>query len=95
MCLSGLLAVKRYVLPHRVLVHFEFRGVVEVQIKQFNHQNALWGLYITDIRSCQLENIRYQVAFAPSWGVDSSWQCHEIEVLSVTPCDEDGVANEV
>jgi hypothetical protein len=79
-----------YVLRHHVLAHLRFDDVVELTLEGFNHQNALFGLGIKDIRERQLERIRWEVSFDPSWGVGASFQCYGVEVVSVTPCDKDG-----
>lgn len=81
-----------YVLRNHVLVHFCFRDVVELQLSDFNHQNALFGLTITDLRERQWEHIHFQVSLDPAFGVGGSFQCHEIEILSVVPCEKNGVA---
>ena len=79
------------VLRNHVLAHFEFREAVEIHLSDFGYQNALWDLSIIDIRDRQMERIDFQVAFVPSFGIEASFQCHEIEVLSVMPCDKSGV----
>ncbi len=74
-----------YVLRRHVLVTFRFRGIANVHIKAFNNQNALAGLAITDIRSHQIEDLRYEVRFDGSFGVDASFLCREASVESVRP----------
>lgn len=81
-----------YVLRNHVPVHFCFREVVELQLSDFNHENALFGLRITDLCERQWEHIHFQVSFDPAFGVGASFQCHGVEILGVTPCDKDGVA---
>ncbi len=82
-----------YVLRHRVLVHLRFCDVVELHLEGFNHQNALFGLSILDLRERQLEHIRFQVRFdSAAYGMDARFQCYAIEVVSVTPCGSDGEA---
>src|SRR5262249_59463196 len=79
-----------YVLRHHVLVHFRFHDVVELKIEAFNHQNVLYGLGISDLRERQLENVKFGVSFDSSFGLDGSFQCRAIEVVSVVPCNEQG-----
>ena len=81
-----------YVLRHHVLVHLRFRDVVELRLEGFNHQNALFGLVISDLRERQWEYIQFEVRIDSSHGVDASFQCHAVEVLAITPCSKDGVA---
>ncbi|WP_406699857.1 Imm50 family immunity protein [Singulisphaera sp. Ch08] len=80
-----------YVLRNHVLVHFRFHDAVELRLAGFNHQNALFGLTVSDLRERQWEHIHFEVHLQPAFGVGASFQCHEIEVLSVEPCDKNGV----
>jgi hypothetical protein len=81
-----------YVLRHHSLAYFRFHDVVELKLEAFNFQNMLWELAISDIREQQLERIHFQVDFVPSFGVSASFQCHRIELLSVTACSADGMS---
>jgi hypothetical protein len=75
----------RYLLKHEVLVSFRFSGIDSLRIEGFNNQNALWGLEIIDIRSRQLEYLRYEVHFAASFGVGAEFFCRDIEIEGVRP----------
>lgn len=75
----------RYVLRHHVLVTFRFRGVDSVNLKWFNNQNVLAGLAISDIRSRLLEDLKYEVRFDGSFGVDASFLCRDVRVETVRP----------
>jgi len=79
----------RSVLRHHVLVHFRFHDVDGVRLEDFNHQNVLYGLSISDIRERQMERIHFEVGFDSSFGVSGSFQCHRVEVMQVTPCTKD------
>lgn len=79
-----------YVLRHHVLVHLRFSDVVELQLEGFNHQNALTELSLTDLRDRHMEQVKWSVRFESAFGVDSSFQCHAVEVISVVPCDSSG-----
>lgn len=79
-----------YVLRHHVLIHLRFSDVVELRLEGFNFQNALMGLTFAGLRERQWEHIHFQVRFDSSHGVDASFQCHAVEVLSVTPCNSSG-----
>lgn len=79
-----------YVLRHHVLVHLRFSKLVELRLDDFNHQNALMGLGFTDIRDRQMEGVKWEVQFDGAFGVDASFQCAAIEVVSVVRCDERG-----
>lgn len=75
---------------HHVLVHLRFREVVDLRMEGFNHQNFLYGLNLVDIRDRQLERIKWRVRFESDFGVEASFQCLAIEVVSVEPCTKDG-----
>jgi Immunity protein 50 len=79
-----------YVLRNHVLVHLRFSEVVELQIAGFNHQNALMGLALTDVSDRQMERVKWEVRFDSAFGVDASFQCYNLEVVSVVPCDKTG-----
>ncbi|HEY7405663.1 MAG TPA: Imm50 family immunity protein [Candidatus Angelobacter sp.] len=72
-----------YVLKNHTLVTFLFRGVDESQIKSFNHQNVLWGLEIIDLSSRQLESLKFEVHFVPSFGVEAEFKCKAVEIEAV------------
>jgi hypothetical protein len=79
-----------YVLRHHVLVLLRFRDVVDLRLDGFNHQNALMGLTLTDLRDRQMERVRWAVRFDSAWGVDASFQCYSVEIVSVVPCSKAG-----
>ena len=75
---------------HHALIQLRFRGVIELQLKGFNFQNLLHGLTLKDARDWQLERVRWDVRFESTFGLNASFQCYEIEVVSVVPCDKAG-----
>lgn len=75
----------RLVLRHHVLVSFRFRGVDQLHIKDWNNQNALMGLRLEDIRSRQLELLRFEVSFDSAWGMAAKFLCRSIEIDAVRP----------
>ena len=79
-----------YVLRHHVLVHLRFREVVGLCLNMFNHQNVLSGVNFTEVQVPQMERIKWDVVFGSSYGVDASFRCLAIEVMSVEPCTKDG-----
>ncbi len=78
-----------YILRHHSLVHFRFHGVIELRLEEFNLQNQLWELAISDIGEGQTQRIHFQVEFVPSFGLSASFQCNRIQLLTVTRCKED------
>lgn len=77
-----------YVLRHHVLARFRFHQVVGLTMEDFNYQNALFGLSITDIRERQMEMIDFEVTLSSSFGLSGSFQCGRVELVEVTPCDK-------
>lgn len=73
------------VLRHHVLVSFRFRGVDQLRLEGWNNQNALFGLGITDIRSRQLDALKFEVRFDSSSGVGAGFLCCSAEIESVKP----------
>jgi hypothetical protein len=79
-----------YVLRHHVLVRLRFLDVVELRLDGFNYQNALMGLTLTDLRDRQMERVRWAAHFDSAFGVETSFQCFAVEVVSVVPCSKAG-----
>jgi hypothetical protein len=73
------------VLKHHTLVTFRFVGVTQFRMDGINNQNALMGLAIEDIRGRQLEGIRYEVTFDPSFGLSAGFLCRDVAVIAVRP----------
>lgn len=80
-----------YVLRNHVVVHLRFSRVVESILDGFNCQNALNGLSIKDIRHRQMEHVNFEVSFDSAHGLEASFQCQDIEVVDVEPCDSHGL----
>ena len=74
------------------LVHFEFFNVSDVDLKGFNHQNAILGLSFTDHYTDQTGSPSFQVALEPAHGLHGSFNASKGGVVSVTPCNEHGLA---
>jgi hypothetical protein len=80
----------RYALRHHVLVHLRFFDVDELRLEGFNDQNALMGITLRDLRDRQMERVRWAAHFDSAFGVDASFTCFAIEVISVVPCNRAG-----
>lgn len=74
-----------FVLRHDVLVSFRFRGVDQLRLEDWNNQNAIFGLGIEDIRSRQLDVLKFEVRFDGSFGVQARFLCRSVEIESVKP----------
>ena len=75
------------VLRHRTHVVLAFRGVVELELSEFNQQNVLHRLEIEDVAARQLELVKFRVQFASSFGVGAAFGCREVEVMSAVPLE--------
>lgn len=73
------------VLRHNVLVSFRFAGVDRLKVENFGNQNAIVGLSIVDVRSRQMEALKFEVSFEGSFGVSAEFLCREARVESVRP----------
>lgn len=80
----------RFVLRHHVLVHLQFREAGNLRLDGFNHQNAIMGLRLTNLKHTQMERVIWDVCFDSANGVAASFQCGSIEVLAVIPCEKCG-----
>lgn len=79
-----------YVLRHHVLVQLRFHFVDLVKLRDFNHQNALYGIRFKDIRANQWELANYEISLDGAWGLVGSFICKAVEVVDVTPCNKEG-----
>jgi len=76
---------RKYVLKNHTLVMFQFQEIDGIELNGFNHQNVLQGLSIKDISDRQLESLKFDVTFDGVFGVDASFKCRAITIVSVAP----------
>jgi len=83
-----------FVLRHHSLVSFLFSGIDNLRLEDFGNQNTLMGLRIIDVRSRQLESLKFEVSFDGSFGVTVGFLCRDVSVESVRPWrpERDGAA---
>ncbi|HJZ92981.1 MAG TPA: Imm50 family immunity protein [Gemmataceae bacterium] len=79
-----------YVLRHQVLVHMQFREIVELTLDGFNIQNVLWGIEVSALPESLQNHRHFDVRFDSSYGVQAAFQCKAVEIVAVTPCTEKG-----
>jgi hypothetical protein len=79
-----------YVLVKHTLVTLRFHGIDECRLDDFNHQNAILGLTVSESalgpRKVPVREVRMEAAF----GLDASFKCEMCEVVAVEACDEKG-----
>lgn len=70
---------------NKTLTTLQFRDVENLKLSDFNHQNAINGIALSRYFCERLKCEVFGVKIAPGFGLESSFQCREIEVLSVEP----------
>ena len=74
-----------FICRHHTLVRMKFFCIDNLQLDNFNCQNSLSELAISDISDRQLETIKFEVDFLASWGVSCKFVCRTISILSAEP----------
>jgi hypothetical protein len=86
---------------NNTLTKLRFRGVEDFKISDFNHQNAISALVISREYSERLKSEVYNVEFKKGFGMFCSFQCSNIEIVSIESfvplwgawADQKGIAN--
>jgi immunity protein 50 of polymorphic toxin system len=80
-----------FVLRHHTRATLKFTNLFDdIQIRGFNHQNAIFGLSITRLERADGPTPYFSVVVEQSFGIGAEFTCTGIEVVSATLCDEDG-----
>jgi len=74
-----------YKLRHHTRVALLFGGIDGLAIDAFNQQNVLRELKLKDISDRQLDVLKWEVVFDPSWGLGAHFLCETISVLRAEP----------
>jgi hypothetical protein len=82
------------VLEKHTLVHFRFRQVTDLNLRDFNQQNAIFGLQIKDESDPSWEERFFKICIEPAFGLNGSFHSRCPEILSAVSCDEKGEALE-
>jgi len=75
----------KHVLKNHTAVTFRFIEIYELSLEDFNQQNVMCDLSISDISDHKLERIKFNVSFDGIFGVSAKFQCNSICVESVEP----------
>jgi Immunity protein 50 len=67
------------------LVTFLFKGLEQLKLMDFNHQNAINGIAIDTLTSEELQRQVFKVTFQQGFGLYCEFHCDEIEVQSIEP----------
>jgi hypothetical protein len=72
-----------FVLSKKTITTLKFHQIDKLQLKHFNHQNAILGLEIHRMGSDGPS--LFAVKFDAAFGMDASFECGSIEVISSLP----------
>lgn len=75
----------RYQLKNHVLVLFRFSKVVDLQLREFNHQNVLQNLEIIALSDRERDKVKFKVVFAGIFGLTAVFHCDAVSIESVEP----------
>ncbi len=76
-----------FVHTRRTRAMLKFDNVEAVHIVGFNHQNAIQGLWIE--RVIEENRTFFKITFDSAYGLESTFSCSAIEVLTATPVSKD------
>jgi len=79
-----------FVLRHHTRSTLRFDDVTDFKMENFNHQNAIFGLFINEQEGVNGKLPSFSVLFDPANGMDAQFKCMRIEVLAAVPCKTDG-----
>jgi len=79
-----------FICENHTLCTLVFREVADLSMTGFNHQNAIFDLEIERKERDRPPSLYFAVRFDPSFGIDSSFECLQIEVADAVPCGDDG-----
>jgi hypothetical protein len=73
-----------FVLRHHTLSTLRFSDVSDLQLADFNHQNVLFDLEISEVSESGSDSI-FSISMPTSFGCEASFKCRCICVLSAKP----------
>ena len=71
------------------LVGLRFEAIDDLSLEDFNHQNVLFDVVLTDV-SDRGGSLHWEVAFNSSFGLSASFLCGTITVVRAEPFDPEG-----
>jgi hypothetical protein len=81
------------VLRHHTLSTLRFHHVEEFSMEGFNHQNAIFELFIEQKERTDGPSPFFSVEFRPAFGMGAAFRCYQIEVLTAVPFTKEGKLN--
>lgn len=76
--------------PNHILVTIKFSTVDDFKMEGFNHQNAIFELFIEQKTRDEGPTPYFVVEFVQAFGVAATFTCLNVEVLETAPCDREG-----
>ncbi len=74
---------KSFVFHQHSIVIFRFAGVENLYLEEFNQQNAILGLEISEKYIEERKNNVFEITFEPAFGVHGSFDCDGIEIVNL------------
>ncbi len=78
------------ILRHHTLATLKFTDLENIQLKGFNHQNAMMELIVESRERTVGPTPHFVVKIEPAFGMGADFECLGMEVIDATPCSEDG-----
>lgn len=72
-----------FIFHHHSIVTFRFANVEDLEIKEFNQQNAINGLTLSEKYNERLKQNIFEVEFEQSFGVSCTFICRNIEIINI------------
>ena len=79
-----------YVLRHHTLTTLRFHDVDEFSMEGFNHQNAIFELFMEQRERSDGPSPFFFVEFRPAFGMSASFRCSRVEVVDAVPWTKEG-----
>lgn len=67
------------------VVSLVFKGLINMDLKSFNYQNAINGIWLWKERNANLRKDTFRAEFGKAFGADGSLECEEVIVKCVQP----------
>jgi hypothetical protein len=74
---------KKFIFHHHSIVTFRFAKVGNLILDEFNHQNVIFGLKISEKYDEERKKNVFEVKFEHSFGVNCSFICDNIEITDI------------
>ena len=80
---------RSFVLGRHHLASLQFVSIQELELSNFNHQNAIMGLHIQKLNP-PINGAQYRVSIPAAFGLDAHFNCFEVLLRGIQPCFPSG-----